>query len=57
MKYLMAKRLACLFSLWMDIFLVLLTFISSLYITVGFIPEAIFLNQNLPHTGSRIGCF
>jgi len=57
MKYLMAKRLACLFSLQMDIYIVLPTFISSFYITVGFIPEAIFPNQNLSRTGSRIGCF
>lgn len=54
----MVKKLACLFPLWMDIFLVLPTFISSLYITAGFIPKAIFLNQNLSHTGSRrIDCF
>lgn len=57
-KYLMDKSLVCLFSLWMDAFLVLPTFIPHLYITVGFIPEAILLNQNLSHIGNRkIDCF
>lgn len=50
MKHLMVKRLTCWLPLWMDIFLVLPSSISSLYITAGFIPDAIFPNQkSLPY--------
>lgn len=53
----MDKSIVCFLCGWID-FLFCLHLIPKLYITVGFIPEAILLNQNLSHIGNRkIDCF